>query len=612
MLNALPRKTSMNSPTRTTRINHLERGIRHLEARLIISRQQSNRFGWLRLLVFLVAAGLALGLWPSNNLLALGCAVVGLIIFAVLVSRHNRIRTVITRSETWLDIQRTQIARSQLDWVHIPLATAFKSDDDHPFENDLDISGTRSLHQLLDTSGTLQGSARLRKWLLATTPDAAVIRQRHLLLDELPIVFGNHLTLEARLKAGKDKRLDTRPLSAWIAEPGSSGVSGRLVALLAGLCVLTAVLFILWRTVHIPPIWAISFLVYFGLSLSRITAGLPVLDEAFAVQGILNGLTGVFDYLEKYRFRDKPALAKLCAPFQTAERPSSLLRSLNLIVSAASLRSNFIVWGILNGLMPWDMFTAYRLATLRRKLAHLMPAWLDVWAELEALSALQTFAYLNPDYVRPQLQTASMTFTTVNLGHPLIDHDQRVSNDFQMNTAQVTMLTGSNMSGKSSFLRTLGVNLALTNAGAVVTATSLQTSLFRLYTCIKVSDSLAEGYSYFYAEVRRLKALLGALEQSDALPLFFLIDEIFKGTNNRERLLGSEAYIQALLGKNGTGAISTHDLELASLTGLSNYHFADQVRDGQLTFDYKLRSGVSPTTNALRIMRLAGLPVGDD
>jgi DNA mismatch repair ATPase MutS len=173
------------------------------------------------------------------------------------------------------------------------------------------------------------------------------------------------------------------------------------------------------------------------------------------------------------------------------------------------------------------------------------------------------------------------------------------------------MITGSNMSGKSSFLRTLGINLALANTGAVVNATHLQISPFRIYTCIKVSDSLAEGYSYFYAEVRRLKALLDALEQTDTLPLFFLIDEIFKGTNNRERLLGSEAYIHALIGKRGTGAISTHDLELANLTGLSNYHFADQVRDGQLTFDYTLRPGISPTTNALRIMRLAGLPVAE-
>ncbi|MBI1278314.1 MAG: hypothetical protein GC179_09325 [Anaerolineaceae bacterium] len=602
----------MTSPTRSARITHLERGIRRLETRLVIVRQQSNRLGWLRLLVFLAAAGLGLGLWPGNNLLAVSCAVIGFAIFALLVGRHNRVRAVIARGETWITIQQTKIARANLDWVQIPLPPAFTANDDHPFENDLDIGGARSLHQLLDTTATLQGSARLRKWLLTTSPDAKTITQRHKILDELPTTFCDRLTLEARLKAGKDKRLDTRLLSAWLAEPSSGGVSGQFVALLAGLCLLTAGLFVLWRTINIPPIWAISFLVYFGLSLSRITAVLPVLDEAFAIQGILNGLTGVFGYLEKYPFRDKPSLAQLCAPFQTAERPSNILRSLNVIVSAASLRNNFILWGVLNGLMPWDMFTAYRLSALRRKLAHLMPVWLEIWAELEALSALRLFAYLNPAYSRPQIQSDGMTFAAVNLGHPLIAHEQRVCNDFTMDTAKVTMLTGSNMSGKSSFLRTLGVNLVLANAGAVVTANSLNISLFRIYTCIKVSDSLAEGYSYFYAEVRRLKSLLDALDKPDALPLFFLIDEIFKGTNNRERLIGSEAYIQALLGKHGTGAISTHDLELASLTGLSNYHFADQVHDGQLTFDYKLQIGVSPTTNALRIMRLAGLPVGDD
>ena len=601
----------MTSPTRKDRISHLERSIYRVESRLEIARQQSSRLGWLRLLVFLSAAIIALGISPTNGLAALMVAIVGLAIFAVLVSRHNRVRSMIARGETWQNIKQSQIARAQLDWAFIPIPPTYAASDDHPFDNDLDMNGIRSLHHLLDTSATVQGSARLRKWLLATTPDVNIIRQRHALLDELSVPFADHMTLEARLKAGASKRLDTRPLTTWIVEAGLTGVSGRLVALLAGLCLLTALLFVLWRTVHIPPIWTISFLIYFGISLSRVRSVLPVLDEAFAVQGILNSLTGVFGYLETYPLHDKPALQKHCAPFKNAERPSSQLRGLNVIVAAASLRNNFIVWGILNALMPWDMFTAYRLATLRHKLAHLMPDWLEVWADLEALSALRIFAYLNPDYTRPQFETSRMTFTATSLGHPLIGHELRVCNDFAIDANQVTMITGSNMSGKSSFLRTLGINLALANTGAVVNATHLQTSPFRIYTCIKVSDSLAEGYSYFYAEVRRLKALLDALEQTDTLPLFFLIDEIFKGTNNRERLLGSEAYIHALIGKRGTGAISTHDLELANLTGLSNYHFADQVRDGQLTFDYTLRPGISPTTNALRIMRLAGLPVAE-
>jgi DNA mismatch repair ATPase MutS len=169
------------------------------------------------------------------------------------------------------------------------------------------------------------------------------------------------------------------------------------------------------------------------------------------------------------------------------------------------------------------------------------------------------------------------------------------------------------MAGKSTFLRTVGINLVLAFAGGPVNAAEFKTIPSRLYTCIKVSDSVTDGISYFYAEVKRLKALLCALETEDDLPLFFFIDEIFRGTNNRERLLGSQAYVQALAGKHGVGLISTHDLELARLADLmpqvKNYHFRDEVSAEQMSFDYTLRPGPCPTTNALKIMALEGLPL---
>jgi DNA mismatch repair ATPase MutS len=169
------------------------------------------------------------------------------------------------------------------------------------------------------------------------------------------------------------------------------------------------------------------------------------------------------------------------------------------------------------------------------------------------------------------------------------------------------------MAGKSSFLRTLGLTLCMAYAGGVVDAAAVRVSPFRLFTCVRVSDSVTEGFSYFYAEVRRLRALLDALNAPHAYPLFFLIDEIFKGTNNRERLIGSRAYIRALAGARGIGVISTHDLELVRLAdelpGVVNYHFREDVIDGNMVFDYTLRHGPSPTTNALKIMELAGLPI---
>src|SRR5690606_16609518 len=259
-------------------------------------------------------------------------------------------------------------------------------------------------------------------------------------------------------------------------------------------------------------------------------------------------------------------------------------------------------------------FFAYQLHRERKALAALLPRWIDVWLELEALSSLATFAYLNHDAIFPKVAETGDLFTARTLGHPLIPAAQRVCNDFVIERmGDVAIITGSNMSGKSSFLRTLGVNLCLAYAGAPVIAAQFDVALFRLFTCIRVSDSLADGISYFYAEVRRLKALLGALEEESMLPLFFLIDEIFRGTNNRERLIGSRSYIQALVGKHGVGVISTHDLELVrleeELDQITNYHFEDRVLDGRMEFDYVLRPGPSPTTNALKIMRQVGLPI---
>jgi DNA mismatch repair ATPase MutS len=248
-----------------------------------------------------------------------------------------------------------------------------------------------------------------------------------------------------------------------------------------------------------------------------------------------------------------------------------------------------------------------------------VPGWLDAWFELEALCSLANFAYLNPGYTFPRFMPSTgkqqqPVFAAQALGHPLIPEKQKVVNDFTFSESnEMVLLTGSNMAGKSTFLRTLGANLCLAYAGAPVNATNLRTSLFDLYACIKISDSLTDGYSYFYAEVRRLHGLLEKLKAGATEPIFFLIDEIFKGTNNEERLIGSSAYIHALVGQNCVGVISTHDLELVKradmLPMLKNYHFREEVQGGQMVFDYKLHHGPCPTRNALKIMQLAGLPV---
>jgi DNA mismatch repair ATPase MutS len=237
----------------------------------------------------------------------------------------------------------------------------------------------------------------------------------------------------------------------------------------------------------------------------------------------------------------------------------------------------------------------------------LLPIWLDTLHEIEALSSLANFAYLNPDYSYPEATATSAGsadpringiaqtgFKAEGLGHPLIPAGKRIHNNFSFDEhSRIALITGSNMAGKSSFLRTLG--------------------LFRVFACIRINDSLTDGFSLFYAEVKRLKMLLSAVESDSSFPVLFLIDEIFRGTNNIERFIGSREFVRALAKLPTIGAVATHDLELAKLAeeneAISNYHFREEVKNGQMIFDYTLRSGPCPTTNALKIMSMAGLPV---
>jgi DNA mismatch repair ATPase MutS len=324
----------------------------------------------------------------------------------------------------------------------------------------------------------------------------------------------------------------------------------------------------------------------------------------------------VFKYLESRGCRSLPELNKICRPFLDArKRPSAELTRTGRIAAALGLRTNALLWLLVHALVPWDFFFTYRLEKLKKEIGDLLPLWLDTWSELEALNSLANFSWLNQHYSFPEIVSDGKLFAGQKLGHPLLKPDRKICNDFELNDQnRIVILTGSNMAGKSTFLRSIGLNTCLAYAGAPVDAEHLRLSLFRLFTCIKVSDSVQDGLSYFYAEVRRLKLLLDAVKLRDELPVLFLIDEIFRGTNNRERHIGSEAFIRSLSNNgNALGLIATHDLELTkladSISGISNFHFREEIGDGRMVFDYLLHQGPCPTTNALKIMQLEGLPV---
>ena len=614
--------------TSMTRLQQLEKQIARLQRRTEFLNRINSKYWNARRIIFIAGVLLALAFcnfsgkkagWIAGGLLT--------ILFCVVTLFHNRVRESLNRVSLLIDIKRVQIARIRLDWDRLP-PTEQSSLPGHPSASDLDILGERSLHRLIDSAVTKEGSERLKSWLLEVRPNAELIEHRQALVRELKdhSLFRDRLQLlsaVARITRlgptparNRSSRWNSRILVEWIERTVPQSSLLPTVLVLSALAAVNIACIVLATLQVIPSIWPLTFLIYMGamyLMQHRIASAW---DELYELEKALTHFQVVFRYLESRSYKSTPRLAEICAPFVDQDKqPSVEMRRLGRLAAALGVRTNPLLWLLVHVAMPWDFIFTHRLELLRNELAHLLPRWLDAWYELETLNSLANFAYLNPHYTFPEMSSnISNRFAARNLGHPLLTSETRVCNSFELDQHQrIVILTGSNMAGKSTFLRTIGVSLSLAHAGSVVNADSLTTSLFRPFTCIKVSDSVQDGLSYFYAEVKRLTALLAATKADDPLPVLFLIDEIFRGTNSRERLIGSRSYIRALSESNAVGLVATHDLELVKLAseidGVVNFHFREEVSDGRMVFDYRLRSGPCPTTNALTIMRLEGLPV---
>ena len=609
-------------------MEQLDRQIARLRRRSLLLNAISRKYWTARRIIFVAGALLALAFCNfAGSTLAWFVAALLAILFAVVTIFHTRVRDSITRNMLLIEIKQVQIARINLDWDRIPLADPDPPVLGHPFESDLDITGERSLHRLIDCAVTKEGSERLKAWLLNPRPDAELMQHRQKLVRELKhhSVFRDKLQLLsafARLSTAGPTRSkrgsshwNSTILVDWLerSRPEKSLLPTLIV--LTILAVLNLICIWLWLEDLIPRIWPLVFLIYVAASLLSQSKIATAWGELQDLEKALTHFKAVFRYLESRCYQNTPGLAEICSSFgEEGKKPSVEIRKLGRLAAALGVRTNPLLALLFNALVPWNFYFSYRLELVKKEIAHLLPRWLAAWHELEALNSLANFAYLNPGYVFPERSVGIDRFAARNLGHPLLKPESKVCNDFEMDEDQrIVILTGSNMAGKSTFLRTVGVNLALAYAGAPVNASSMQTSLFRPFTCIKVSDSVQDGLSYFYAEVKRLQALLAATETGDELPVLFLIDEIFRGTNSRERLIGSRSYIRTLSQRPAMGLVATHDLELIKLAdeikGVTNYHFREEVLDSRMVFDYRLRSGPCPTTNALKIMRLEGLPV---
>lgn len=608
--------------TRTrARENSLQRVVRRAERMELRGRRTSERFTFWRLTI--VAVGLFLPIllhklgWTVTGNAMLGFFFSG---FLVVAWYHNRLEERLHRLGRWMALKRTHLARMQLAWSAIPLPVSVP--DRHGYARDLDLAGPHSLLHLIDQTISSQGRERLASWLFdQPSTVAGWTARRQLIRDLTPLILlRDRLSVEAQTidEADIDGR---RLLSILKTEVGHPSLLPLLLTE-ATLALATVGLLLADLLFGIGDYWLLSFILYAIVFLSVRGRSEEIFDHAQALHRQLERLSAVLGSLERRAWRPASRLAELCAPLvQQRTSPSRSLKQAASIMNRLSARAHPLVHYLINAVGPWDLYHTYRLHQLQDRIAAVAPLWFETLAELDAAASLAAFAWLHPDYPWPTLHGPEAAangdapmLKAQGLAHPLIPSGVRVANDLHLQgRGRILLVTGSNMSGKSTFLRTIGINTCLAQTGAPVCARDFHWSLVRLGSCIRVDDSLDGGLSFFYAEVKRLKTILNSAQDRQGPPVLWLIDEVFKGTNNRERLIGGRALITALAGSNGFGLVTTHDLELAELdqrlATVTNVHFQETIAEQTLQFDYRLRPGPCPTTNALRIMALEGLPV---
>jgi hypothetical protein len=416
---------------------------------------------------------------------------------------------------------------------------------------------------------------------------------------------------------------DPRPFVMWagqatVAQEKALPPSLRIVAVLMPiLTVGTAVAAsfgLAPRAAFIAPF--VLCLVILGSLRSRLA---PNLEAASSKETALSRYAGMLAILENEKF-EAPALIALQQRLrESGASATKEMASLSRIVGFLDARNNEVFRFFIGPMLMWDLWCALALDGWRRRAGRVAFGWFRALAELEALASLAGFTFERPDHTFPEL-VADATFESDTLGHPLIEAEKRVSNDVTLRgPGHAMVVTGSNMSGKSTLLRAIGINVVLANAGAPVCAKSMKVGRLVVATSMRVSDSLDEGTSRFYAELKKLKLVLDLArkaKKSDNAEgtVLFLLDEILHGTNTRERLIGARAILRELLAQGAMGAVSTHDLGLGDLEAempdhVRNIHFEEQVNGDVMTFDYKLRTGIVQSSNALRLMKIVGLDV---
>lgn len=600
-------------------------------------QQKIYRTGTLRLLLFVTGvAGIIYFRSESWSMLA-GIALVTLLPFMLLIKYHNRLFHRKDYLEKKIEINEQEIAALNYDTSAFGDGEAY-IDPTHLYTYDLDVFGPHSLFQYINRTSTQPGEHRLASWLEQHLEKKEEIRRRQEAVSELApeLKFRQRFRVLGLLYKGK--AADETELRQWAESPSifrNRKALRILPPLVTGsniICLALVIAGVLPASIY-GIIWT-CFVIAGSCFTGRVTKVQAIYGKKLQ---ILSTYATLLRLMEK-----QPAQAALLKEIKQQiggerQKASHSISRLDKLMDELDQRNNVFMYVILNGLFFWELRQIMRIEAWKEHYATELPRWLDAIGQMDALNSLATFAYNHPDYIYPAIfQTeakaeagkqsdAAMPKSTPlpspfrlraeALGHPLMNRDRCVRNDIDMAKRPFfIIITGANMAGKSTYLRTIGINYLLGCIGAPVCARQMEICPARLITSLRTSDSLNDNESYFFAELKRLKLIIGKLQAGEKL--FIILDEILKGTNSMDKQKGSFALIKQLMALQANGIIATHDLLLGTLIDLfpddiRNYRFEADITDNELAFSYRLRPGIAQNMNACFLMKKMGIAVAD-
>jgi hypothetical protein len=585
-----------------------------LAAAINETSKRYNRIGILRLAIVLAAAIAAYFTW-GNWAVVILTIIAGLALFLALVSVSQKLRQQRINLENLASINSEEIKILNGNYAYRPDGLKWEPPH-HPYSRDLDIVGHASIFQYIHRTTAEQSDQLLAKWLLQPANEKTIL-QRQAAAKELSTQPEWRQQLQAHGLTNPLNIPIQDSLAHWLSQPHHfTNTTWKLVRFILPAVSISMLLLYIFDFIQ-PGIFWLMVLVFFAASgyVSKLVTPQYLQLSKYITQ--LETLAQSLQWIETANF-STGQLQQIKSMLDSQTLPASKqVRELKKILDRMDYRLNPLVFVPLNTLLFWDLQQIIQLENWKSQHEDKINDWFSAIAQMEALSSLANLAFNHPSWVFPVIRPHWFKLTCHEAGHPLISPAKSVTNNFAMEGhPQLAFITGSNMAGKSTFLRTIGTNLVLAMAGAPVCASQFETPVLKVMTSMRIADNLEESASTFYAELQKLKSIIEAVKRNSAdqepIRVFLLLDEILRGTNSLDRHTGSEALIRQLIKENAVGIIASHDLGLAQLQEeypgtIHNYHFDVTIIGNELSFDYKLKQGVCQTLNATLLMKKIGI-----